>query len=107
MEKYLKAIRENICSICVDSDEKGDCKLTDNEICAVESFFPQILEIVHRSNGEDYDVYTKALKEEVCKKCRASEDGEYCYLREDSNCALDRYFPLIIEIIQKVDAGKI
>lgn len=107
MEKYIKAIRENICSICVDSNEAGDCKLTEKEICAVEMFFPQILDIVKKIDTDDFDVYAKALKEEVCMKCRASEDGQYCYLREDSNCALDRYFPLIIEVIQKVDAGKL
>jgi len=107
VEKYMKAIRENVCAICVDSNEMGECKLTEKELCAVELFFPQILEIVQKSNDRDYDLFEKALKEDVCKKCRASTDGDYCYLREDSNCALDRYFPLIVEIIHKVDAGKL
>lgn len=74
MNKYFKAIKENICAICVDSD--------DNRI------------------------YHQMLRDEICSKCKTSE-GEYCYLREDANCSLDRYFPLIVETIKKVDNGLI
>ncbi|MBU0560947.1 MAG: hypothetical protein KKD86_05400 [Bacteroidetes bacterium] len=107
MEKYIKAIRENICSICVDSSEEGECTLTNQEICAVENYLPKIIEIIHGSNGDNFDEIYSKLREDICEECYAkSEDGE-CYLREDKNCSLDRYFPLIIEVVQKVDAGKL
>jgi hypothetical protein len=47
------------------------------------------------------------LKEKVCKECRTQDENGNCYLREDANCSLDRYFSVIVETIQKVDAGKI
>jgi hypothetical protein len=47
MNKYLAAIHENVCTICVDSSEEGNCLLTDNEVCAVEKYLPEIVEIVH------------------------------------------------------------
>ena len=106
MDKYLKAIKENVCSICVDSNEKGFCTLNAKETCAVELFFPQILEAVHSVDSKKMQDYHDKLRETVCVKCRAQEDGN-CYLREDANCSLDRYFSLIVEIIHKVDAGKI
>lgn len=101
--KYLKAIQENVCSICVDSSSDGRCTLTKNEICAVQYFLPQILQVVHSTKSDDIFEFYQALKENVCSECIASSEDDSCYLREDSNCSLDRYFPLIVETIQHVD----
>ena len=105
MEKYLEAIRENVCSICVDSDEKGKCRLNEREICAVEYFLPKIISVVHSTDSPDIEDYFHNLREEVCSKCRDKEEKNNCYLREDSNCSLDRYFHLIVSTIKKVDAS--
>ena len=106
MNKYIKAIRENICSICVDSNEDGDCTLNQKEICAVEHFLPEIVDVIHSVDSDEIKDYEEKLREKVCNDCRASQDGD-CYLREDSNCSLDRYFALIVETVQKVDAAEI
>jgi hypothetical protein len=106
MDKYLKALKQNVCSICVDSSEKGACTLNDKETCAVELYFPQIIDVVHKTKAEKLFDLQKELRETICTQCRAQEAGN-CYLREDANCSLDRYFPLIVEIIRKVDAGKL
>ncbi|MFC2085040.1 hypothetical protein ACFLS9_08290 [Bacteroidota bacterium] len=103
MKKYLKEIKQDICSICADSDDRGKCSLTEEEICAIEYFLPKIVEVVHSIKSDDIFEYHQKLREEVCKNCKASSDGIECYLRDDANCALDRYFPLIVETIQKVD----
>ena len=102
MDKYLKAIKLNVCAICVDSNERGGCTLTEKETCAVELYLPQIVEIIHDSENETVgEIYLK-LKDKICGHCRNDETG-LCYLREDSNCSLDRYFPLIVEVIRKED----
>ena len=92
MDKYLKAIKLNVCSICVDSNERGGCTLTEKETCAVELYLPRIVEIVHDSENETVgEIYLK-LKDQICGHCR-----------NDSNCSLDRYFPLIVEVIRNED----
>jgi len=106
MDKYLKAIKQNVCSICVDSNEKGICTLNEKETCAVELFLPQIIEVVHSIESNDKKEYFNKLHEVVCTGCRTQENGN-CYLREDANCSLDRYFPIIVDIIHKVDRGLI
>jgi len=106
MDKYLKALKQNVCSICVDSNEKGGCTLNEKESCAVELFLPQILDVIHSSDSDNMQEIYKKLKDTICVECRAQENGN-CYLHEDANCSLDRYFWSIIETIQKVDAGKI
>lgn len=107
MQRYIDAIRKNVCAICVDSSEEGDCKLTTKELCAVEYYLPKIIEVVHTTDSEDLKEYHANLKNTICAECAASEDADHCYLREDANCSLDRYFSLIVETIKKVDAGLI
>lgn len=106
MDKYLKAIKQNVCVVCVDSNERGGCTLTNKETCAVELYLPQIVEIVHSSEGKYYNEMHRQLKETICAKCRNDENGN-CELHDDANCSLDRYFTSIVDIIQQVDAGKI
>lgn len=103
MDKYLKAIRQNICSICADSNDLGRCSLSQEELCALEVYLPQIVDIVHSVESSDIQDYVNALRKEICAECRSQEGNGYCYLREDVNCSLDRYFPLIVETIQKAD----
>lgn len=100
MNKYLKAIREKVCSICVDSDEKGNCKMTEEECCAVELYLDRIVQIVHSIQSERMSDYVEALHQKICVECRS--DAEKCKLRLDVNCSLDRYFPLIVETIKSV-----
>ncbi|MCX6173317.1 MAG: hypothetical protein NTZ27_00985 [Ignavibacteriales bacterium] len=104
MDKYLKALKQNVCSICVDSNEKGGCTLNEKETCAVELYLTKIVEVIHSTDDADIKELHNKLRETVCVECRAQESGN-CYLREDANCSLDRYFSLIVETIQKVDAG--
>ena len=102
MEKYLDAIRKNVCSICVDSDENGECRLTEKELCAVESYLKEIIELAENMTDEYYDKYYENLREKICANCRAKSADGNCYLRDDANCALDRYFPLVVETVRKV-----
>lgn len=107
MEKYIKAIENNICKMCIDSDNEGNCVLTDEERCAVEMYLPEIIRIVHEINNDNYPEHYAKFKSEVCKDCKARDDKGFCYLKDDSNCALDRYYSVIVETIKKVDAGKL
>ncbi len=101
MDTYLKAIREKVCSICVDSDENGKCKMTDDESCAVELYIDKIVDVVHSVQSDKVSDYVDALHQKICVECRGS--SERCNLRLDVNCSLDRYFPLIVDVIQNVD----
>jgi hypothetical protein len=105
MDKYLKAIKQNVCEICVDSSEKGKCTLNKNEFCAVELYLPKIVEVIHNNENEELVKIYKILREKICADCNTQDSDGYCQLREDANCSLDRYFYLIKETIQKVDAN--
>lgn len=104
MNKYLTALKKNVCSVCIDSDNNGNCELSEQEICAVERFYPEIVEIIHSVQSSNMQDYISALRENLCTvHCRMDNETEICYLREDANCALDRHFPLIVETILRAD----
>jgi hypothetical protein len=102
MEEYLKAIKEKVCSICVDSNENGQCKMTDEEFCAVELNINKIVAAVNSVESDRIEDYYEALHDYVCISCKNETDDGYCKLRNDVNCALDRYFPHIVETIRSV-----
>lgn len=107
MLKYFNALKENICCLCVDSDDRGSCTLREDEHCAIQLFLADIVAVAQKSDTNDTEKFKRALNEKICANCKAAENGEFCYLREDANCALDRYFPKIMETIHKVDVGLI
>jgi hypothetical protein len=107
MDKYLNAIKENVCSICVDSNDKGNCTLNSKEACAVEIYLPQIVELIHENESEKLSEIHKKLKETICVDCDTQDEFGVCYLREDANCSLDRYFSLVVDTINRVDNGLI
>ena len=97
MQKYTKAIKDNVCAICVDSDDKGRCTLASDETCAVQRYLPQIVDIIHNSDSDDIQIYKEKVHETICRNCNTQESGGYCHLREDVNCSVDRYFRFIVE----------
>lgn len=101
MDKYLKAIKQNVCSICVDSNERGGCTLNSSEICALELYLPQLVEIIKNNEKEDYSALHFLVHEKICGNCKSQENG-YCKLREDANCSIDRYFNLVVDTIKNV-----
>lgn len=106
MEEYLKAIKEKVCTICVDSDESGQCKMTDEEFCAVELNIDKIVAAVNSVDSDRTEDYIEALHDYVCVSCKNETDAGNCKLRNDVNCALDRYFPHIVEVIKSVQLSK-
>lgn len=46
--------------------------------------------------------YVTVLRDRVCAHCENSE-GNFCALRLQADCPLDRYFMLIAEAIKEVD----
>lgn len=101
-ERYLLAIREKVCMKCIDRTPGGVCAASTFEACAINRFLPEIIDIVLSTGGDDPAAAVTRLRDEVCSLClHQSPDGR-CDLRDDAECALDRYFPLLVEAIRDV-----
>lgn len=106
-QEYLDAIRERVCPVCMDSVMHGTrfvrCGLPMNRKCPIELYLPQVVDVVEAVDSPLITDYVATLRERVCAFCENSE-GDFCALRLRADCALDRYFMLVAEAVQSVDA---
>lgn len=106
MQEYLDAIRSRVCTVCLDAVMRGDqfvrCGIPKGRTCPVEIFLPQVIDVVESVDSWLLDDYVQVLREKVCAICKHS-DGDFCALRLQADCALDRYFMLVADAIKEVD----
>ncbi|MEK9138047.1 MAG: hypothetical protein AAB393_13050 [Bacteroidota bacterium] len=102
-QAYLEEIRARVCPKCVDGDGAGDCRISHGTECAVKRFLPQILEAVGSTYSTSMEPYELALRERVCRVCANQSPDGTCIVRNELECSLDRYFPLIVRVIEELD----
>src|SRR5262249_28972176 len=102
MYQYWELIQQKICPRCLDGDGRGNCRLPSGEDCALKSFLPQIVMTVAQTQSTSMDTYVNVLRRNVCVLCDHQQANMACRKREDLECALDRYFPLVIQVIDTV-----
>jgi hypothetical protein len=106
MQAYLDAIRLNVCPVCLDAVMAGNkfvrCGLPAGRKCPVEVYLPQVIDVVESVDSWLIEDYVELLRKKVCAVCKNS-DGDFCALRLQADCALDRYFMLVAEAIQEVN----
>lgn len=59
---------------------------------------------IANTKGETMDAYISALRRHVCILCDHQQANMSCKKRNDLECALDRYYPLVVEIVETVRA---
>jgi hypothetical protein len=99
-EEYWQALQARICSKCLDGDGEGNCRIDDDGFCAMKAYFPKILEVVNSVYSHSIVPYEEQLRKVVCGACKNQSKLGDCFAREQVECALDRYFPLIVEVIE-------
>lgn len=102
MERYWEAIRTIVCKKCVDGDGRGHCRLPREETCAVREFHPEVYSLITTMQNDSYDDYVKALRRRICSMCGHQSTDGICTKRQSLECALDRYYPLIIEVAENL-----
>jgi len=93
-------VQARICKKCIDGDGRGNCRLPVDEECALQSNFQVIVETVSRQSMPDFDGYVEALRSTVCTSCVHQDSKGNCWKRNRLDCALDRYYPLVVEIVE-------
>ena len=102
MEQYWSAIQDRVCPKCIDGDGAGNCRLPLDQSCAVQEFLPQIVQSVTSIRSDRYDDYVEALRKNVCAQCTEQTPEGICRRRNSVECALDRYYGLILQVIENV-----
>ncbi len=95
-------LRGIICPRCARYTSEKTCSLPPTRVCAIFRSLPEVVEIVRTTHSWRIDPYADTLRLRVCDACPHEDDHGSCPLREDLDCALDAYFPLIVDEIETV-----
>lgn len=62
LEDYRRAIREHVCSVCVEAALDGGCELRDQGRCALDLHLGDIVEAVRQATGRSVEGLEPAVK---------------------------------------------
>ena len=102
--EYWQAVRAKVCAKCIDGDSNGHCRLDTGRECGLTAHFPRIVETVVSVESDRLEPFVHALRQNVCANCKDQSPDGTCAVRTHVDCALDRYFPIIVDVIQGVRA---
>jgi len=106
MEQYWNAVQDKVCRKCIDGDRLGNCRLPLDQSCAVQEFLPQIVYAVKSIQSDRFEDYVDVLRKNVCAQCSEQAPDGACGRRNAVECALDRYYGLILQVIENVKTGE-
>jgi hypothetical protein len=104
LQQYWEVIQRKICPRCLDGDGGGACRLPVDEECALKSLLPEIVATVTNVQAASLESYVTTLRQNVCSLCKHQASDSSCRKRHELECALDRYYPLVVEIIETVQS---
>jgi len=54
LEAYVEAIREHVCSVCIEQRLDGNCELR-GEACPLDAYLPAIVDAIEEALGKKFD----------------------------------------------------
>ena len=101
-EVYEQAIRRRVCVHCIDCGADGVCRSLDPEGCAIFRFVPELVSIAKWIHAQKIDPYIRAVRENICAKCKRERPDGKCETRDALDCGLDRYLALVVDAVEEV-----
>ena len=98
---YRDAIRRRVCSPCLDGRGDGACGLS-GRTCALDEHLPRIVEAILAVDSTRMDDFIAAIEAEICSGCGSRGPGGACRLRDQGECALATYLPLVVGAVEEV-----
>lgn len=103
-QAYREAIREQVCRVCLDQASDGGCGLS-RRTCAIEAHLPRLATVLAGIDSPRMDEYDAAVRAEICPACPQQDAQGTCPVRDDSDCALLTYLPLVLDAVESVRAS--
>ncbi len=96
LEPYMTAIRDHVCSRCVERPPTGPPCLPLGKRCGIEINLRQLVDAVRGVHSNAMDSYVAAFHHVVCEEC-PNRTTNQC------PCALDSLLLLAVEAIESVE----
>ncbi|HQU43845.1 MAG TPA: hypothetical protein PK867_13595 [Pirellulales bacterium] len=96
MAEYLKEIREQVCTRCIEKPPGGPPCAPLGKQCGIELDLPQLVDAVHGVYGIAMDPYVERFHDSVCSQCPGRNSNQ-------CPCPLDCLLLLAVQAIETVD----
>ena len=106
MQDYWQVVRFKVCKRCIDGDGEGNCRLDPSHSCELKEYFPLIVNVVKSVSSDHFADYVLRLRTVVCTECSHQMADGSCRFRDKVDCALDRYYPLVVKAIEELNRGE-
>jgi len=99
---YWNAIQRRACALCLDAADDGGCGLPRARTCALSAQLPTIVETILQVTSDRMDDYVTAIEATICARCAQQDAHGRCDLRNQGDCGLYTYLPLVVDAIEEV-----
>lgn len=100
-QRVEERIRDVICRACIYERADGGCSLEGRSDCPIISRVDKVIEVVRNTKSASIDPYVDSLRQVVCAECINQDAEGRCAMRTHSDCALDDYFVLIVDLVEQ------
>lgn len=100
-DRIESALRERICSMCMEAQPDGSCGLPAQYPCTLFRHLDRVINLVAGERPHSMETCKARMREVVCSSCRLDQISGVCSRPHDQVCPLDIYFPLAVEIIER------
>ena len=100
LEEIEAIVRNRICRVCTERTTEGQCGMEDPSHCALFRLFPQVAQAIQSVMSDDIREYIAAIRCNVCSVCEEQARDGSCEVRQQVQCALDAYLPLVVDAIE-------
>ncbi len=95
-DEYMVAIRDQVCSRCIDRPPGGPPCLPLGKQCGIEVNLHLLIDAVHEVDSESMLPYESTFHHVVCEQCPV-------YTTSNCPCPLDPLLILAVQAIESVD----
>jgi hypothetical protein len=99
-DRIEERIRDTICRACVYEKAGGGCAL-EKMACPIINRIDKVIDVVRTTRSDRIDPYVERLRQVVCNECSMQDAGGHCPMRAHSDCALDDYFVLLVDLVEQ------
>lgn len=104
LEAYRDAVAKYVHAVCFDRNLDPDSKVDTEATCRIERFLPQMVQLAKAAGPNNMPGFEAAVEQTICRQCGNLDALGVCRVREQAECCLYRYLPLVYEAIHSVKA---
>lgn len=105
VQPYRDAIAKRVHAVCLDRNLDPTSTVNTEVGCRIERFLPQLVELARAVGPNDLSAFEAVFEETICSQCGNLDAFGTCPVREQAECCLYRYLPLVYEAIHSVAAN--